>query len=805
MKRSSFLYHWAIFFVIIALVTASLPAAQRVYAQSDNSYVYLVREIELAELGVTGLEGLAYSSQADALLAIQSQTQSGTRPVAVIDRTEELRGMSELQGQSFNALNIAFNGKANSLFTLDASTQELTATRVEPDGKLSPSAASSARFNVRMGIQKAQGIDFDPATGRLFILDPAGKHLWVITPDESGNYDASQAQRDNRVKRINLRGIENGKLNGLAYNPNSGNLFTLNETHDTLYEITENGEIVSTRNISAFELNSPAGMVFAPSGDTTDNPETKSLYIADPSANSIAEVSITAVEVMALPPASPISLVNTIFTNTWNPPSPDPSGIDYNNLTNRLVVSDSEVEEMPIYQEKNVFSSTLSGNLQSTCDTTDFTKEPAGLAINPSNGSIFFSNDGKKKLYEVVLGADGQYCTADDQVRVTDMATYGSQDPEGLGFGEGKLFIADGTNAEVWVVSPGPNDFFNGAGSSGDDVVLGHFDTAGIGLRDPEGIDYHPTRGTLFIVSRGDSRLVETTLTGQVVRVFDLGFFNPDEPAGIGIGPGSNNPSTQNIYLVARGLDNNDHPSENDGRIYELNIGDGSGPTVTPIPTTRTPTATPTTPTPPTSDLIFADSFESGNLSAWSLSANGGGDLSVSTAAALVGTRGMQAAINDNTAIYVTDDAPSAESRYRARFYFDPNSISMASGDNHFIFYAISGTSKAVARIQFRFTNRDGYQVRVQVLNNSSSWTNSAWFAISDTPHALEIDWMAAANGGLTLWIDGTQRAALTGIANSNYRIDRVRLGAVNGVDRGTRGTTYFDAFESRRQTFIGP
>jgi hypothetical protein len=165
----------------------------------------------------------------------------------------------------------------------------------------------------------------------------------------------------------------------------------------------------------------------------------------------------------------------------------------------------------------------------------------------------------------------------------------------------------------------------------------------------------------------------------------------------------------------------------------------------------------------------------------------------------------MQAAINDNTAIYVTDDAPSAESRYRARFYFDPNSISMASGDNHFIFYAISGTSKAVARIQFRFTNRDGYQVRVQVLNNSSSWTNSAWFAISDTPHALEIDWMAAANGGLTLWIDGTQRAALTGIANSNYRIDRVRLGAVNGVDRGTRGTTYFDAFESRRQTFIGP
>ena len=805
MKKSSFSNHWATFFAILALIAAGFPAAQSASAQSDNAYVFLVREIELADLGVTGLEGLAYSSQADALLAIQSQSQNGSRPVAVIDRTEELRGMSELPGQSSNALNIAFNDKANSLFTFDSSTQELTATGVEPDGKLSPASVSSARFNMRMGLQQAQGMDFDPATGRLFILDPAGKHLWVITPDESGDYDVRLAQRDNRVKRVNLIGIDDGRLNGLAYNPNSGNLFTLNQAHNMLYEITENGELVNTRDLSAFELNTPAGMVFAPSGDTTDNPETKSLYIADPSANSIAEVSITEVEVMALPPASPISLVDTIFTNTWNPPSPDPSGIDYNNLTNRLVVSDSEVEEMPIYEEKNVFSSSLSGNLQSTCDTTDFTKEPAGLAINASNGNIFFSNDGKKKLYEVVLGADGQYCTADDQVRVTDMATYGSQDPEGLGFGEGKLFIADGTNAEVWIVSPGPNGFFNGAGSSGDDVVLGHFDTASIGLRDPEGIDYHPSRGTLFIVSRGDSRLVETTLTGQVVRVFDLGFFNPDEPAGIGIGPASNNSSVMNIYLVARGLDNNDHPSENDGRIYELNVGGGSGPTVTPSPTTPTPTATPTTSTPPTSDLIFADGFESGNLSAWSSGATGNGDLSVTAAAALVGTRGMQAAINDNTAIYITDDTPSAESRYRARFYFDPNSISMASGDNHFIFYIISGNSKVVTRIQFRFTNRDGYQVRIQILNNSSSWTNSAWLAISDAPHALEIDWLAATNGGVTLWIDGTQRAALTGIANSNYRIDRVRLGAVNGIDSGTRGTTYFDAFESRRQTFIGP
>lgn len=797
MKKNSFLHHWGAFLAIIGLILGGFPTARSASAQAPNAYVYLVREIELADLGVEQLEGLAYSPKADVLLAIQS-VQNGAHSVAMIDRTEELRGFSELQRQSLDSVNIAFNDKANSLVTVDPSTQELTAIQVEPNGNLPTVAAPPARFNLGIGIQQAQGMDFDSVTGRLFILDPAGKRLWIITPDETGNYDGTTALRDNRVKRVNLNRIENGGLYGLAYNPNSGNLFTLNQAHKILYEITENGELVTTRDISSLELNGPAGMVFAPSGDTTDEPTTKSLYIADPAANAIAEVSITAVEVMALPAASPISLVNTILTNRWNPPSPDPSAVDYNNVTGGLTISDSEVEEMSIYQEKNVFHSTLSGSLQSACTTSAFNPEPSGNAVDAATGNLFFSNDGKKLMHETAISPDGQTCTL---VRTANMTTYGVGDPEGIGIGENKLFIADGVNAEVWVVSPGSNRVFDGAGSGGDDVVLNHFDTASLGLRDPEGIDYHPSRGTLFIVSRSDKVLIETTLTGSVQRVFDISFLNAVSPAGIGIGPGSQNPAAMNIYLAARGVDNNSNPNENDGKIYELNIGGGSGPTVTPSPTTPTPT----TPTPPTSDLIFTDGFESGNLSAWSSAAIGGGDLSVSTAAALAGTRGMQAAINDNTTIYVTDDTPAAESRYRARFYFDPNSISMRSGDNHFIFYAISGTSKAVTRIQFRFTNSGGYQVRVQILNNSSAWTNSAWFSISDAPHALEINWLAATNGGITLWIDGTQRAALTGIANSNYRVDRVRLGAVNGTDTGTRGTTYFDAFESRRQTFIGP
>jgi len=245
-------------------------------------------------------------------------------------------------------------------------------------------------------------------------------------------------------------------------------------------------------------------------------------------------------------------------------------------------------------------------------------------------------------------------------------------------------------------------------------------------------------------------------------------------------------------------------------------------PTVTPTPSntptataTDTPTVTPTptnTPTPtstPLPDLIFADGFESGNMSAWSGSRIDGGDLSVTSAAAIVGARGLQAVLDDNNAIYVTDDSPQAEPRYRARFYFDPNSITMASGNAHYIFYGYTGASSVTLRLEFRYY-LGNYQLRAALNNDSGSWTNTAWFAIGDALHFFEIDWRAATasganNGGLTLWIDGQQRANLTGVDNDTRRIDRVRLGAVAGVDLRTRGTYYFDAFESRRQTYIGP
>jgi hypothetical protein len=207
-------------------------------------------------------------------------------------------------------------------------------------------------------------------------------------------------------------------------------------------------------------------------------------------------------------------------------------------------------------------------------------------------------------------------------------------------------------------------------------------------------------------------------------------------------------------------------------------------------------------------DLIFADGFETGTFSAWSSSTTSLGDLSVTAAAALAGTRGMQALVNDDQPIFVRDDTPVAEPRYRARFLFHPHGITMGKNDQHVIFSGLSSTGTDVVTIELRYAG-NSYQLRASTATDGKTVTSTSWVPITNAQHALEFDWRASSaaganDGQLTFWIDGSQKASLTAIDNDTRRVDAVQLGGVSGIDSGTRGTYFFDAFESHRRTPIG-
>jgi hypothetical protein len=221
-----------------------------------------------------------------------------------------------------------------------------------------------------------------------------------------------------------------------------------------------------------------------------------------------------------------------------------------------------------------------------------YTSEPTGVAINPNNNHIFITTDGNDRVFEVSLGSDGVYCTADDLVSSTNLTTlYGVTDAEDVAYGNNTIFIAGGLDAEVYRIPLGANGILGG----GDDDAVTHFDTLAMGFTDLEGIGYNWDSGTLFIVStKGNERyLGETTTSGTLLRAYDLGLMGPggNIRSDVTYAPGSQNPSIKNIYIVSRGVDNNNDPNENDGRVWEINIA-GSG--------TSTPTFTPTKTSTPT-------------------------------------------------------------------------------------------------------------------------------------------------------------------------------------------------------------
>jgi hypothetical protein len=324
------------------------------------------------------------------------------------------------------------------------------------------------------------------------------------------------------------------------------------------------------------------------------------------------------------------------------------------------------------------------------------------------------------------------------------------------------------------------------------------------------------------------NKIAEVTPAGEVLRYIDISLLNGLFEAGMAYAPGSNNPAENHLYIVARGIDNGQDPNENDGKMYEISFPLlPSVPTPTGILATNTlvPTSTPATvaPTltstsiststatiPSTGDLIFSDGFENGNVLGWSESVTNSGNLSVQPNAALVGNLGLSVNIVNNTSMYLTDNTQNAETHYRARFYFDPNSIVMASGDAHNIFYAYSSSlSTALIRSACYYSSSQ-YRINMQVRDDVGTWFRTSAVVLSDAPHVIEIEWQAASaasanDGKFTFWVDGTLVSSITGLDNDLRKLDTIRLGSSAGIDTGTRGVYYLDAFDSRHFSYIGP
>jgi hypothetical protein len=245
--------------------------------QTSGAWVSLVRVVESAELGLPRPSGIAFSPGSDLLIlggSPQGASLDGATDLELLTLGEDHAGTIRIGAGTTDPVSMAFDGRANRLLIFQSPGDRLIEVLARPDGSLDPQTLE--RIDARsFGVRDPQGLTVDPVSGHLFILDAVGPRIVRVEPHARGGFESPT------VTEVDLADTGLDMVRGLALDPTDGHIHVFDPAAQALHELTETGRIVATRDLSAFGFRNPNGMVFAPSGDNTDDPSEMSLYVAD--------------------------------------------------------------------------------------------------------------------------------------------------------------------------------------------------------------------------------------------------------------------------------------------------------------------------------------------------------------------------------------------------------------------------------------------------------------------------------------------------------------------------------------------
>jgi hypothetical protein len=365
-----------------ALVLAlGLSLVWSVSAVADSPVLRMLRVVETSEtLGVPDASGSAFPPHADSLLVLKGTSLGGT--IQLMPRSDSPAHRLPSAKVS-DAINITLDADGR-VVLLDAKTRKLLV--------LSHAGGHQGTNLSSLKLKHPRGLTVDPATGDLYVLD-GNRRIVVVEPGRGGSYHPASIRREGRASQIRLPGAWVA-LRGIAFDPETGHLHVYSPQTRELFELDRQGRAEAVRKLPA-DQGDPRAMAFAPSSDTTDPPERTSLFLVTrgsqrpqltewtlhPAAEAPAVVTRTPPLVPRQAFAAPAAnggatLVRNTHAWQYDPPSPDSAGIAYVPGSSSLLMSDSEVNEMNIYEGVNMFELSLPGSLFDTWDTTDYSTEP---------------------------------------------------------------------------------------------------------------------------------------------------------------------------------------------------------------------------------------------------------------------------------------------------------------------------------------------------------------------------------------------------------------------------------------------
>ncbi len=274
---------------LLLVTTLSLMLFSTGLAQGRSDYIMQLRIIESEKTGLRYPIGMAFSPNASAFYVIEDQV-TGNSPADATDiinlTTFALNaGTTRISALIRNPINVTFDNKVDRLLILQFPENLLLEVHEGLDKNLDPNTLIHYDAS-RFGLVNPQGMTADPTDGTLYILDAVGPRIVRIQPEQDGSF--TQAQ----ISEISL--VSSGLVSprGLAFDQSTQNLYLVIPAEQKLYGINQSGSVVATHDLSQFPLRTPQGIVFAPSGDQTDDPLQTSLYMADNSSGQIFEFSL---------------------------------------------------------------------------------------------------------------------------------------------------------------------------------------------------------------------------------------------------------------------------------------------------------------------------------------------------------------------------------------------------------------------------------------------------------------------------------------------------------------------------------
>jgi uncharacterized protein YjiK len=236
----------------------------------------MVRTLHPSEWGVPHPAGIAYvEGGSHFLLAnhLDIEPQATTELVAVT-AFEDFVANVVLDVVPRDAVNMAVDPHAHSLYLLDGERGRLAQVELDDDGLPSPDALVWHDL-AALRLNDVHGMAIGPGGHTLYLLEGGTSTVLRVRLGEHAGTEPDE------LSPLSLAFLRARDLRGLAVHPGSGHLFVLSQARQALYELSSSGRLLATHSTARLKLRHAEGITLAPSADLTDPSGVVHLFIAD--------------------------------------------------------------------------------------------------------------------------------------------------------------------------------------------------------------------------------------------------------------------------------------------------------------------------------------------------------------------------------------------------------------------------------------------------------------------------------------------------------------------------------------------